>query len=255
MNVLTAATTSGERSDRGKTRLPVVEIFGPTLQGEGPDMGRPAYFVRLGGCDYRCSWCDSMYAVEPAGVRLADRLTEQQIIDRVSGLAAGPDLVVLTGGNPALFELGQLTRMFHAADMEVAVETQGSRWKQWLGQVDRLVVSPKGPSSAMDTPKHRSLLKRFMAQATDSRVTLALKAVIFNAEDLEHARWLAWRWPGVSLHLSTGTDVGLGEHETVDRVRARLRWLSEAVAIDPDLRHVQVGTQQHVLTWGTRRGV
>jgi 7-carboxy-7-deazaguanine synthase len=255
MTVSSALTTPGERSDLSQTTIPVIEIFGPTLQGEGPDMGRPAYFVRLGGCDFRCSWCDSMYAVEPAEVRLAERLTEQQIVERVSGLAAGPDLVVLSGGNPALFDLAALSDMFHAAGLEVAVETQGSRWKPWLGHVDRVVVSPKGPSSGMDTAEHRDLLSRFMEQTIDSGAALALKVVIFDTDDLAYARRLAQRWPQVALHLSTGTDVGLDERETADRLRVRLRWLSEAVAGDPVLRHAKVGAQQHVLTWGTRRGV
>src|ERR1700733_8388700 len=253
MTAPAALTTPGERSDVSQARLPVIEIFGPPLQGEGPDAGRPAYFVRLGGCDYRCSWCDSMYAVEPAEVRSAERLTEQQIIERVQVLPEGPDLVVLSGGNPALFKLGTMSPLLHAAGRQVAVETQGSRWKSWLGQVDRLVVSPKGPSSGMDTPEHRRLLGRFMEQAIDTGVTMALKAVIFDGEDLEHARWLADRWPQVALHLSTGTDVRLGERETVDRLRSRPRWVSEAVATDPVLRRAKVGAQQHVLTWGTRR--
>ena len=49
--------------------FPVIEIFGPTIQGEGAEAGLPTHFVRLGGCDYRCSWCDTMYAVDPATVR------------------------------------------------------------------------------------------------------------------------------------------------------------------------------------------
>ena len=78
--------------------FPVVEIFGPTVQGEGPDAGVPAYFVRFGGCDFRCSWCDSMHAVDPAEVRAnAERLTAPS--DRRAVLRAwrrGPELVVLS---------------------------------------------------------------------------------------------------------------------------------------------------------------
>ena len=43
----------------------ISEIFGPTIQGEGPLIGRPSIFVRTGGCDYRCNWCDTLYAVLP----------------------------------------------------------------------------------------------------------------------------------------------------------------------------------------------
>jgi 7-carboxy-7-deazaguanine synthase len=48
-----------------KERIRISEIFGPTIQGEGPLIGRPTVFVRTGGCDYRCSWCDTLYAVLP----------------------------------------------------------------------------------------------------------------------------------------------------------------------------------------------
>ena len=48
-----------------KPRIRISEIFGPTIQGEGPLMGRPTVFVRTGGCDYRCRWCDTLYAVLP----------------------------------------------------------------------------------------------------------------------------------------------------------------------------------------------
>ena len=46
-------------------RIRISEIFGPTIQGEGPLIGRPTVFVRTGGCDYRCAWCDTLYAVLP----------------------------------------------------------------------------------------------------------------------------------------------------------------------------------------------
>ena len=94
-----------------------------------------------------------------------------------------------------------------------------------------------------------------MACAAETGARPALKAVIFDAADLEHARWLAVTWPDLPLYLSTGTDVGVAEEETLRRLLARLRWLSETVAVDPILRHAHVGVQQHVLAWGTRKGV
>lgn len=236
--------------------VPVVEIFGPTIQGEGPDAGRPAYFVRFGGCDFRCSWCDSMYAVDPIEVRANSEFLEPDVvIARIGELADGPDLVVLSGGNPALLELGPLVARLHERGFEVAVETQGSRWKQWLASVDRLVVSPKGPSSGMDTADHRRAFSDFMQRAEDAGAEPVLKAVVFDDADLEYARWLASTWPGVPLHLSTGTNVGLSESDTVQLLLQRLRWLSETVAADSVLRRARVSAQQHVLAWGTRRGV
>ncbi len=251
-----AVSTLAPVRKRARVSFPVIEIFGPTIQGEGPDAGRPAYFVRFGGCDFRCSWCDSMFAVDPERVRReARQLAPEEIIYELQGLLGGPDLVVLSGGNPVLLDLDPLIEGLHESGFEVAVETQGSRWKPWLAAVDHLVVSPKGPSSGMDTPAHRQALERFLAQAREAGADPTLKAVIFDDADLEHARSLAGRYPELALHLSTGTDVGLADAETLDRLLQRLRWLSERVASDAAFRRARVGTQQHVLAWGTQRAV
>jgi 7-carboxy-7-deazaguanine synthase len=82
-----------------------------------------------------------------------------------------------------------------------------------------------------------------------------LKVVVFDDDDLAYARWVAEAHPDFDLYLSVGTDVGLDVEPTVERMLDRLHWLSERVAGDPVLRHVRVGAQQHVLTWGTRKGV
>ena len=66
--------------------FPVIEIFGPTIQGEGAEAGLPTHFVRFGGCDYRCSWCDTMYAVDPAVVRATpSALSVDEIVERLDG--------------------------------------------------------------------------------------------------------------------------------------------------------------------------
>src|SRR5215217_20609 len=87
-----------------RTRLiPVIEVFGPTIQGEGAEAGLPTHFVRLGGCDFRCSWCDTMYAVDPATVRAtARKLSAEEIVDEVDTLGGAAEWVALSGGNPAL---------------------------------------------------------------------------------------------------------------------------------------------------------
>src|SRR3954454_18364888 len=93
------------RLQRTRT-FPVIEIFGPTIQGEGAEAGLPTHFVRLGGCDYRCSWCDTMYAVDPATVRAtSERLEVAEIVERLGRLDGHPEWVTLSGGNPALHHL------------------------------------------------------------------------------------------------------------------------------------------------------
>lgn len=239
----------------GNRTFPVIELFGPTVQGEGPDAGLPAYFVRFGGCDWRCSWCDSMHAVDPAQVReFAEPLTAQEIGSRLGALPAGPDLVVLSGGNPALLELGTLVEDLRGAGMRVAVETQGSRWKAWLSSVDRLVISPKPPSSGMSTDKHQMEVAAFMSEAKE-HPGAAIKIVVFDESDLDWAAEHHRRYPGLPLYLSAGTDVGLDEATTLERLRDRYRWLCETVSHRPELSRSRVLPQLHVIAWGTAKGV
>lgn len=235
--------------------LPVVEIFGPTVQGEGPDAGVPAYFVRFGGCDYRCRWCDSMHAVDPGEVRAnAQRLTTVQIVGCIKELQSGPELVVLSGGNPALLDLGALVLALRGEGMRVAVETQGSRWRAWLSAVDRLVISPKPPSSGMAGADELLALQAFMDNVTPSS-SPALKIVVFDGTDLDWAAARHGEHPELPLFLSAGTDVGLLEQETFSRLRERYRWLCETVAGRADLRAARVLPQLHVIAWGTAKGV
>jgi 7-carboxy-7-deazaguanine synthase len=248
------SATATRQPTAGIVTLPVVEIFGPTIQGEGPEAGVPAHFVRFGGCDYRCNWCDSMHAVDPAEVREnAERLTVEQVVQRLGELPVGPELIVLSGGNPALLDLGALVLALQRDGRRVAVETQGSRWREWLADVDRLVISPKPPSSGMAGPGKMDALRAFMANVTPSSAAV-LKIVVFDQADLD---WAAARHHEhhLPLFLSAGTDVGLGDDETLVRLRERYRWLCETVARRPDLSKAHVMAQLHVIAWGTAQGV
>ncbi|TIV44134.1 MAG: radical SAM protein, partial [Mesorhizobium sp.] len=86
-----------------KGRIRISEIFGPTVQGEGPLIGRPTVFVRTGGCDYRCRWCDTLYAVLPEFREDWTLMTPNAILTEVERLSnSARVLVSLSGGNPAL---------------------------------------------------------------------------------------------------------------------------------------------------------
>lgn len=238
-------------STRPKT-FPVVETFGPTIQGEGWTAGLPTYFVRLGGCDWRCEWCDSPHAVYPEAVREAPRLTEQQIVERLDPQWAS--WVTLSGGNPALHELGVLVSSLHREGFLVAVETQGSRWRSWLATVDHLTVSPKPPSSGWCTPAQARQVARFMDEAY--RVgSASLKIVVFDRVDLAWALECAATYALLPFYISVGTD-SLG-HEPLAATAARYREICELVAADgtPAARRARVLPQLHVIAWGHARGV
>jgi 7-carboxy-7-deazaguanine synthase len=233
-------------------RFPVIEIFGPTLQGEGPDAGRPAHFVRFGGCDYRCAWCDSMHAVDPAAVREnARHLTAKEIAEEIEALDAGPRLVVLTGGNPALLDLASLTSTLRARDFDVAVETQGTRWHAWLAEVQSLIVSPKPPSSGMASTINLKTFAAFMTAAEQHQARVAVKVVIFDEADLDWA--CALPRGGAPLFLSVGTDQT--DHPNAPQLSARYRWLWDAASRRAELADCRVLPQLHVIAWGTKVGV
>ena len=92
----------------------ISEIFGPTVQGEGALIGRPTVFVRTGGCDYRCSWCDTLYAVLPDYRHDWRPMAPEAILAQVDELTGGaPVLVTISGGNPAIQPLGPLIEQGH----------------------------------------------------------------------------------------------------------------------------------------------
>jgi 7-carboxy-7-deazaguanine synthase len=251
-----------EAATRAQLTFPVVEVFGPTVQGEGPLAGLPTNFIRFGYCDYRCSWCDSMYAVDPRLVRAeARRLTSASIVDELDSLDAGPSWVTLSGGNPAVHDLDRLVRDLHAHPWWIAVETQGSVWRDWLADVEMLVVSPKPPSSGMATRGRVDRTAEFLdvAEARVDQARRALKIVVFNEDDYVWARNLFAERPWPLSFLSVGTDQNLAHLPYLDAVTAiadRMAWLYERLARDDRMQpYVRALPQLHVLAWGTKRGV
>lgn len=243
----------------------VAEIFGPTVQGEGRHVGTLCHFVRFGGCDYRCHWCDSLHAVLPEHVKHLDRLTSNEIVSQVLNLDQA-DWVVFSGGNPAIFDLTDPLVALQEAGYKVMVETQGTVYKPWLGLVDELCVSPKGPSARIG-PAHRSLerLADFMrCQGIRRHHNLYLKIPIFSEEDYLFARTVRQTYPEAEMFLSIGNPLpqrGLLENGTSRPVlRSVLLQRTDEVIKrvleddEPLMKAVRVFPQQHVLLWGNDRG-
>lgn len=172
--------------DRPEKTVPVIEVFGPTIQGEGAMIGVKTMFVRFGGCDYRCGRCDSMHAVEPEAVKAnANWLTQKDIAEVLlqAKEATGVEWVTLSGGNPTMWDLQELTELLEGK-MKIAVETQGSIWRDWLRNVDQLTISPKGPG--MQEKFVPEKFKDFISRIGFNTKT-CVKIVCFGQADLEFA--------------------------------------------------------------------
>ncbi|MDR0954462.1 MAG: 7-carboxy-7-deazaguanine synthase QueE [Rikenellaceae bacterium] len=120
--------------DGGK-RLPLVEDF-YTIQGEGFHSGKPAYFIRLGGCDVGCRWCDAKYTWNP---RQFPPQEVDTIIQRACSFPA--QAIVITGGEPSLYPLGYLTHALRERGLQIFIETSGVRPLD--GVFDWVCLSPK----------------------------------------------------------------------------------------------------------------
>ncbi|WP_421980147.1 7-carboxy-7-deazaguanine synthase QueE [Roseibium sp.] len=235
----------------------VNEIFGPTIQGEGALIGRPTVFVRTGGCDYRCSWCDTLHAVDSAYREDWQPMTPASILMQVDILSGGhPLMVSLSGGNPAIQPLGPLIHLGREDGYRFALETQGSIARDWFGDLDLLTLSPKPPSSGMETDWQRLAE---CVEAAGPKTRVAMKVVVFDDADYAYAREVASRYPGQPLYLQPGnhTPPHPGEEDgfiDMNGIMDRMRWLVGKVTSDR-LYSATVLPQLHTLVWGNLRGV
>ena len=144
--------------------FPLVEDF-YSLQGEGYHTGKAAYFIRIGGCDIGCRWCDSKISWNP-------NLHPLVHIDTIvaNALKTAAHAVVVTGGEPSLFNLKPLTEKLKEHGIQTFIETAGI--KQLTGQWDWVCLSPKRQS-----PPHEESYK----------IANELKVIIYDEEDFKWA--------------------------------------------------------------------
>lgn len=125
--------------------LPIVEEF-YSLQGEGYHTGKPAYFIRIGGCDVCCSWCDVKVSWDP---KIHPVGTIKQIVDKANSYPG--QAVVVTGGEPFIYDLSILCAELKSNGFDTFVETSGSH--PITGHWDWICISPKKNKA----PLHESL--------------------------------------------------------------------------------------------------
>jgi 7-carboxy-7-deazaguanine synthase len=150
--------------DKQITAYPVMEAF-YTLQGEGAHTGKAAYFIRLGGCDVGCVWCDVKDSWD------ATKHPVKTVEEIVAGALQYPGrMIVITGGEPLMHDLGPLTDALHATGFIINIETSGSH--PLSGSLDWICLSPK---------KFKAPLPEVLPHAHE------LKVVVFHKSDLQWA--------------------------------------------------------------------
>ena len=146
------------------TMLPLMEAF-YTIQGEGSFTGHSAYFIRLGGCDVGCVWCDVKDSWEAGKWPLVG---VEEIVNEAMKYPAR--LAVITGGEPLMYDLGPLSSMLKERGFQVNLETSGAH--PLSGEFDWICFSPK---------KFKSPVEGIYEKANE------LKVVVFHSSDFEFA--------------------------------------------------------------------
>ncbi len=236
------------------SKIPVMELFGPTIQGEGMVIGRKTMFLRTGGCDYSCAWCDSAFTWN--GKEKATMLTAKQVFEKLVNIGEGNfNHVTITGGNPALIGKGmaELIELLHQAEIKVGLETQGTKFQEWFYDIDDLIISPKPPSSQMNVDINR--LDEIISKLTEAQTNFSLKVVVFDDEDFKFAKKIHQRYSEIPFYLSVGNPDPYTEEEITPKLLERLESLFNKVIQDPQMNEVRPLPQLHTLVWANKRKV
>jgi 7-carboxy-7-deazaguanine synthase len=230
-------------------KIAISEIFGPTIQGEGASIGYPTIFVRTGGCDYRCSWCDTQYAVDTKYIDDWKPMSAESIMDKIRELSNNkPMLVTFSGGNPALYDLSDVIEIGHSDGYTFTMETQGSIPREWFDDLDFITFSPKPPSSGMETDWDK--LSQSITYAGDLSNS-SIKVVVDTDDDYQYALEAFNRYPDLPRYI-TPCNTTPGE-PNFDDLYSKCREITQRI-LDDGYFDVSVLPQLHVLLWGNERG-
>jgi len=236
-------------------KVPVLELFGPTVQGEGMTIGQKTMFIRTAGCDYQCSWCDSAFTWNGSEKQNIKWMTAEEIWNTLYELGGDTfSHITISGGNPALLpSLGSVVDFLKEKGMTLALETQGSKWQPWLPLIDEVTLSPKPPSSGMDTDF--TMLENIIDQLKN-HPKVCLKIVIFDEKDLAYAETVHQRFPQLPFYLQVGNSwLEADDESLLQYLLKRYEWLIDQVMKSTVFKNVKVLPQLHAYVWGNKRGV
>jgi len=226
--------------------LAVNELFGMTFQGEGPHLGKPCVFLRLAGCNLKCTWCDTPYSWD---FKNWDRAAEvkmmevDEVYDAITSLDDGRRHLVITGGEPMLQQdsLAVLTKRLHAEKWFTEIETAGTITPKTTELVKHWNISPKLEHSGNH---RRDSIKENALHTLNLAPSRAFKFVIGKPEELAEVDELVELYGLKPVYIMP---VGITEGE--------LLGVTRTIAPHVVDRGYILTTRLHVLAFGNRRGV
>ncbi|MFS8351774.1 7-carboxy-7-deazaguanine synthase QueE [Bacillus nitratireducens] len=227
----------------------------PSFQGEGMVIRQKTMFIRTAGCDYSCSWCDSAFTWDGSAKEQVRQMAPEEIWNELVEIG-GENFshVTISGGNPVLLKNIQfLLTILKENGIRTAIETQGSKWQEWLLQIEEVTISPKPPSSKMKTDF--TMLDSVIHKL--ERKDFSLKVVVFEDYDFEYAVKVHKRYPQVPFFLQVGNDDTKTVDDAVlikDLLQKYERLIEKAVQCK-EMNDAKVLPQLHALVWGNKRGV
>jgi organic radical activating enzyme len=242
---------SGFAPPPAKPGLPLTEVF-TTVQGEGPAAGQPATFIRTGGCNLSCSWCDSPFTWDSTRFDMREEIARRDVPSVLEAVDA--PIAVITGGEPLLHQRGdawwQLLKGLRDRGKQIHLETNGTIAPNTAtaSTVDLAVVSPKLPHAEADArvgtnPINVDALRAWADLARAGRAIL--KVVVRTEADCRLALDVAG-WAGFPDRAVWLMPEGVSAAELAPRYR---------MAADFAVAHgINVTHRLHVLAWGEERG-
>ena len=242
-------------------KFPVVELFGPTIQGEGVWIGKRCLFVRFAGCDFSCSWCDSKHSWDPKHPKYGfTKMTALEIVQELCELDPRVEMIVITGGNPLLHKLQPFVepRLWNQVRMQApplfSIETQGTLFSPWVSLCHMLTISPKLENAGVGSVSTRVEVQEVfdLARAGNLYIGTCVKPVGFGEADVLEA-WS--KFQGLANVDDFVFQVGTQSDDDEMSLIKRWREIVDVVLSNSDMSGVRVLPQTHVLLWGHRLGV
>ena len=231
-----------------RSNLVVSEIFGPTLQGEGPTAGKPATFLRLGGCNLACSWCDTAYTWDVSRFDLRKELSRDSVRDVLLRIVQhSSERLVISGGEPLLQQEGITSLLERLPPVNgmfefVEIETAGTRSPLLVDERVHYNVSPKLEHSG--NPIH----KRFLPEVLEQFIRLdksCFKFVVQSIHDFDEVSYIV-----EVLDIPASKVWIMPEGTTSERLTLTTREIADEVV----KQGWNFTSRLHVTMWGDERG-